>query len=438
MVCVKKYFQTCGVINYVFREGMTDHGFNGTCRITYKEENGARKAVLGFHNRKFSYGHIMSVTMALDSITRKKTVRPGDWVCPSCSHQDFDCINFDWQQRCFSCSGQRPLGQVQGSGIKVEREEEEPETNIMIEENEDDDDSEEEDDEDEEEKEEYKVNELNERIPAAKETEAPWRDLEVELEDVLLNTFMNHSAFSDNLPLRINISVSRPVRGSEPKSEYLNVSLRVDDEMITRRLKENLSSNETTDSVGRVQNESTNLPIIRVNTNAAADEIRNPINIQNDETIDNDKENDAIGENNSEARKIVLSSQEDEAVVKRIETLQKGKRKFTYDEDKEIINRVMEILPGRSLQTLELPDQVLSDLSEKLSRSESSVCMRWRWKLRKWLVQYYSQNKQSWKQLTAKACQKRREDISRYFKLQAKKKGLAYHGLMMNVKEKKN
>merc|ERR1719204_1342430 len=155
----------------------------------------------------------------------------------------------------------------------------------MIEESEDDDDSEDEDDEEEEEKEEYKVNELRERIPAAKETETPWRDLELELEDVLLNTFMNHSAFSDNLPLRVNISVSRPVRGSEPKSEYLNVSLRVDDEMITRRLKENLSSNETTDSVGRVQNESTNLPIIRVNTNATADEIRNPINIQNDEMI---------------------------------------------------------------------------------------------------------------------------------------------------------
>ena len=159
---IKRYFQTCGVINYVFREGMTDHGFNGTCRITYKEESGARKAVLGFHNRKFSYGHIMSVSMALDqnhSNMRKERVRPGDWVCSSCSRHDFDCINFDWQQRCFSCSGHRPLAQVQGSDIKMEREEEEAETNIKIGENEDDDDSEEEEDEDEDEDEKEKERE---------------------------------------------------------------------------------------------------------------------------------------------------------------------------------------------------------------------------------------------------------------------------------------
>jgi len=464
---IEKYFQTCGVISYVFREGMA--GFKGTCRITYKEESGARNAVLRFHKRKFSYGHIMSVSMAVGrnhSTIRRETARPGDWVCTACSHHDFDCINFDWQQQCFSCGGQRPA-QVLANTIKEEQEERVPDTNIEMEEDDDDDDEEEEEVEATEK--EYKVEDPGEIIPpAAKQAEAPWRDPELEMEDVLLNTFMNHSAFSDNLPLQVNIKVSRPGRGSEldRQSKYLHVSLSINDEMISQRLKENFSFSENADIVDPIASTSTNLPDLRVRANAVEEEPRNPTDVQNDETIDCNKENDVIGERNVKSRKTVFSSYEDDyilkairdgkkdtkeiseklkishgAVVKRIQTLQKGlekgKKKFTYNQDKEIIDKVIEILPGKSLQTLDIPEEILSVLSVAVSRSESSVSARWRGKLRKWLVQFYSHNRNSWKQLRSKACQKRREDISRYFKLQAKKKGLTYHGLMMNVEKKK-
>ena len=56
-------------------------------------------------------------------------------------------------------------------------------------------------------------------------------------------------------------------------------------------------------------------------------------------------------------------------------------------------------------------------------------------KLRLWLIQYYNNNKRSWKDFSVKASQKRREDIAKYFNKQAKKSGLSLD--LMNVKRKK-
>ena len=64
---IQSYFERTGSIKYVFRERVhTGNGtFSGCCRITYDEEIGAKKAVLDYNQRKFSYRHTMRVAPAL-------------------------------------------------------------------------------------------------------------------------------------------------------------------------------------------------------------------------------------------------------------------------------------------------------------------------------------------------------------------------------------
>ena len=404
---IKKYFEVTGNINFIFRHGTVGDKFSGTCRITYNEESGAKAAVLNFHQRKFSYGHTMSVTMFVTK--GKVTVRAHDWVCPDCSH--FDCVNFEWQPNCFSCGRQKP---VQSSTNIIKTELEEIESNEYFEEEE-----EEEDEEDEEEEQPQQKEKIKETVavvaPAAKKLaiefkkeidEVSLESLEMEMEDVLLNIFMNHRVFSDNLPLQVNISVSRPSINSLPhqSSKGISVNLCVNDEMIAERLKESFSENSNNNNNDNIESN----PIERPAPHTS------PVHLIG--VPEADKEN---------------TRQEGE---KNNKTMEKGRKKFTLAEDKEIIDKVLEVLPGKSLQSLEIPAQVLKVLSVTVSRGESSVSARWRGKLRRWLSQYYSHNRREWKQLQVKASQKRREDIAKYFHTQAKKSGLTLE--VMNVKRK--
>merc|ERR1719445_2052222 len=36
------------------------------------------------------------------------TRRHEDWVCPACSSQEFECVNFNWQNYCYQCGILRP------------------------------------------------------------------------------------------------------------------------------------------------------------------------------------------------------------------------------------------------------------------------------------------------------------------------------------------
>merc|ERR550532_3705832 len=60
--------------------------------------------------------------------------------------------------------------------------------------------------------------------------------IEEELEDVLLNIFLNHRAFSEKVPLLINISVGKAIKPEPEKggSKCIYVNLSVTDELISQ------------------------------------------------------------------------------------------------------------------------------------------------------------------------------------------------------------
>ena len=105
----------------------------------------------------------------------------------------------------------------------------------------------------------------------------------------------------------------------------------------------------------------------------------------------------------------------------------KGKKNFTLDQDKEILDKVIELLPDKRLPDLELPDQVLKLLSKKLSRLEISIQQRWKYSLRAWIVDFNFNSKatKSWdKSLSKKASVQRRKDVVEYFCKLVKKNNL--------------
>ena len=491
---IRKYFEVTGRINYVFRERVDKDSsgndqFSGACRITYEEAEAAREAVRGFDGRKFSYRHVMTVRMAVSShsSSEDQTILPSDWVCQTCSSQEFKIVNFHWQEICFSCGKERGKNVQKTSAHHTkeayrdeyieEEEEQETKPNIshhvtpVL--------------EVEEEQiippslekniEKGKIEETSDQkcLPSLdreiereemeeKNDQICLPSLEEELEDVLLNTFMNHRAFSESVPLLINISVGKAIKAepSSNRSKLISVNLSVTEELL----------NKTENNRPQQQDESMQTETLDVDEAAEPEfEQNEAIEVSNDEEVlDFDKENerDVVTEKQTKQRKTVFSSYEDDFmltaisesdgrvntkeisdvlnishadIVKRIQTLEsgldQGKKKFTLAQDKEIIDKVIEVLPGKSLPTLEIPDQVLKVLSQTMSRTESSVSARWKGKLRLWLIQYYNNNKRSWKDFSVKASQKRREDIAKYFNKQAKKSGLSLD--LMNVKRKK-
>ena len=491
---IRKYFEVTGRIKYMFREKVDKNDqFSGACRITYEEEKGAREAVLGFDGRKFSYGHVMSLRMDVSghANTGSQTIAPSDWVCQACSARDFSIVNFDWQSYCFSCGQERgkngqqstsnittkvKTAQISSNNTTEVRAAQISSNNKTVARAAQDEYIEEE----EQEEQDSKLNipqdvtplpviERNDQrsLPSLEREEMEEENdqiclpsLEEELEDVLLNTFMNHRAFSESVPLRINISVGKAIKiepqNTRSKSIYVNLS--VTDDLI----------NKTEHSHPQQQEESIETETLDIDEREEAEQEEAVEVSDDDEGLDVDKENEihVIIEKPSKQRKKKFSSYEDDVmwtaineadgkvdtkkisddlnishvdIVKRIQTLETGldpgKKKFTLAQDKEIIDKVVEVLPGKSLPTLEIPDQVLKVLSLTMSRTESSVSARWKGKLRLWLIQYYNKNKRSWKDFSVKASLKRREDISKYFHKQAKKNGLTLDA--MNVKRKK-
>ena len=115
----------------------------------------------------------------------------------------------------------------------------------------------------------------------------------------------------------------------------------------------------------------------------------------------------------------------------------KGKKNFTLDQDKEILDKVIQLLPQKSFPDLELPDIALKLLSEKISRSEISIQQRWKYSLREWIVQFHSNSKatKSWeKTLSKKASVQRRKDVSEYFRKLVDRKDLKLEAMGVKAK----
>ena len=238
-------------------------------------------------------------------------------------------------------------------------------------------------------------------------------EIENELEDVLLNTFLNHEIFVGNIPLDIKITVAKRIKSEKnSKDKEINVSLNLSSDIFDYE-KENREDS------------------IKINQNVN----------EREELFDEQRQHDIdtiackpvpYDDADADETKIKVVNLTHEVLkTEAIESIpDKGKKKFTLEQDKEILNIVVALLPGKSLANFELNEDMLKLLSKKLFRSTSSVHQRWKYSLRTWLIQYFSKNHRSWsKNLSVKASVERRKQIVKYFKKLAKKKSLKFEVL---------
>jgi len=236
-------------------------------------------------------------------------------------------------------------------------------------------------------------------------------EIENELEDVLLNTFLNHEIFVGNIPLDIKITVAKRIKSEKnSKDKEINVSLNLSSDIFDYE-KENREDS------------------LKINQNVN----------EREELFDEQRQHDIdtiackpVPYDDADETKIKVVNLTHEVLkTEAIESIpDKGKKKFTIEQDKEILNIVVALLPGKSLANFELNEDMLKLLSKKLFRSTSSVHQRWKYSLRTWLIQYFSKNHRSWsKNLSVKASVDRRKQIVKYFKKLAKKKSLKFEVL---------
>ena len=224
----------------------------------------------------------------------------------------------------------------------------------------------------------------------AMKTDLSVADIEHELEDVLLNTILNHEVFMKNIPLNIEITVSKKIKSEiVSNNKEVNVTLLLDPDIINdAEERETFNQN----SVEKREAQDTLEP----------------------EPICKDKEKETM--NDTHAREVSFNNSSDNV---------NGKKKFTLEQDKAILDKVVILLPGKSLANFELSEDELDFLSDKLARSPSSIHQRWKYSLRTWLVQFFSKNHRSWsKNLTVKASVERRKQVVKYFNKLAKKNTL--------------
>ena len=237
------------------------------------------------------------------------------------------------------------------------------------------------------------------------------QEIEKELEDVLLNTILNHEVFVRYIPLNINITVSKKTKPEiEKHSKEISVNLNFDPEIT---IEEGGKRNFKQDS------EENNVVLESHEEYVEHLKISVPTN-----TPDKSEQRRKDSDTQLGTHVNVAASCSD--------TPDNVKKKFTLDQDKEILEIVVGLLPGRSLASLELSEDVLDFLSNKFARSPSSINQRWKYSLRTWLVQFFSKNHKSWsKNLSVKASVERRKQVVKYFNKLVKKNTLKIE--VMNV-----
>ena len=93
----------------------------------------------------------------------------------------------------------------------------------------------------------------------------------------------------------------------------------------------------------------------------------------------------------------------------------KEKKWFDFEEDKKIVDTVLDILGDDLLNSFEIPSRDLKKLSSELKRKEKRIQERWIYKIRKWIKEDEENNTEYWRDLRPAARDKRLK-IVRYFK----------------------
>ena len=478
---IEQYFERFGQIKVKTNEKLvylfTDkHGnFDGRCKVTYEREETARNVVDLLHDEDYKdTGCVLNVSMALvNYFGQKNVVRSStDWICEFCSDKVFKTVNFQWQKSCYNCQRlnrgvlcnssesketlihrrddaefiKQSCDKIKTEKVKevslTESEPEEANTNDYVE------------------------KDISKFSPVSSKRKSDnsfpihtkikkftsvekkldkcdpefTRVIEKEMEDVLLNTFMNYKMFHVCFPLSVKISVSKHIKRESPSKaskQKIHVNLQVSDAILKLDEKSTEPNDEIVMKVEKI-NEKTD-----DRKNILEDIIEEDIkSTQSESEIDLDFDSPVCSfDSNSQRKK--WNNFEDDLTSKLIKsneadsltnhshtsqtsienTLEKGRKKFTFDQDKEILDKVIEVLPGRSLASLELSDPVLQLLSNSMSRCGSSISSRWKFSLRVWLIQYYSKNHKSWKNF-GKASFNRRKYVANYFHKLVKKKGI--------------
>ena len=302
--------------------------------------------------------------------------------------------------------------------------------------------------------------------------------LERELEDVLLNTFINHNLFCEHFPLKVKIDVSNASLFSSLQKDYhkqVHVELNLDSSISQHpSISTSLSSADVINIEDSCDEEAedtgdkkpapgldiSNDDITDSDTDSQVDTTTKSVEdgcpqrlekiqsllrialLKRKANFEEDQE-----ENKMNSKKILINKDNMKKKVTEVllppmemesgSEVHKGKKNFSLDQDKEILDKVIQLLPQKSFPDLELPDIALKLLSEKISRSEISIQQRWKYSLREWIVQFHSNSKatKSWeKTLSKKASVQRRKDVSEYFRKLVDRKDLKLEAMGVKAK----
>ena len=271
--------------------------------------------------------------------------------------------------------------------------------------------------------------------------------LESEIEESLLNIFKKYEIFDTNFPLNIKINVSRAEknRGLERLSrnnEKINVDLCLDVSMV-KSVIQNVESGVESQNL---QMKDTSVENV---TDQEDDEMDSPqaqpsekqltgIDKQQDESTSSDEsESDDDNFDKPGSMFIPMHSYAQTSKDANYGEDEKSRRKFTLDQDKVILDKIIDILPGHRLDHLELvaASSPCKEVANQLSRTESSIQGRWKYSLRTWLLEYFKKKTKSWTGFTVKASIERRTAVANYFVKEIKRKGIKMNGLTAKIKQ---
>jgi len=466
------YFEKIGTIETTRKDGEKkvflyqdkEGGFNGCCKVTYLRSRAAKEAVQKLNGQEFkNTGCLLEVSIGLDMQGRSQVAYNSDWICDKCGESDIEAINFEWQDVCYHCKRRRsPNAETVGS----KRMQKDDSCQTIYDEN-------------------LEVNDsgIETSIKTDPGTGSEQSTLDEafertpddnfigELEDGLSNYFMNYNFFKNLLPLQITINVCRNFQ-AESKTKPISVNLKIHDdlkvvafpepdciEIIDERESEAIveevsALDQPINSFDKIQEDVTRNSSYDSSSDddssisSVDSDIQRQIDAASPDPIDkgNKKRSGSpeaeslhtaakVPKTDLTATTSAKSSRESVIYITAdTEEESKSGKSFSLDEDKEILKKVIEVLPGKSLANLELPDEVLRILSVRISRAAISISQRWKHSLRTWLVQYYSKNTKSWKNFSKQASLKRREDISSFFHKLVQKSNLSVEVMIATKK----
>ena len=253
-------------------------------------------------------------------------------------------------------------------------------------------------------------------------------ELELELEASLLETFKKYKIFRNNLPLNIKIDVSRAVKSNSLErlsfnNEKLNVDLSLDDSLGIHKADirgegqnvkmEDIILENVTDEDVQVMDAHKASPSELPQTSGVK-----VLNKYFESTSSDESESENENFDQPGAMFIPMHSYAQGSGDKTHGEDDKSRRKFTLDQDKVILDKVIDIIvPGQRLDFLELVagSSACKEVARRLSRTETSIQGRWKYNLRLWLLEYFQKKTKSWTGFTVKASIERRRAVACYF-----------------------